>query len=130
MLLFVKIGVRMGHYWSVLLEQCSSSADLNVPEDQLVGFEIIRNVVENFFTNVGDTERYDPQLQAASYETVKLIPYKGDTMALHLRSDKLMVCVYMCMLCVYVCVCVCMRACVCVCTYVYAIANVIKMVVT
>ena len=96
----------MGYYWSVMLEQCSSLADLNVPEDQLAGFEIIRNVVENFFTNVGDTERYDPQLQAASYETVKLIPYKGDTMALHLRSDKLIVCIHVCV-CVGVCMCVC-----------------------
>ena len=79
-------------------------ADINVPEDQLAGFEIIRNVVESFITSVGhgDAEKYEPQLQAASFETVKLTPYKGYTMALYLRSDKLTVCVC--------CVCLCVRA--------------------
>ena len=92
MLLFLKIGIRMNYYWSVLLEQCSCMTDINVPEDQLAGFEIIRNVVESFITSVGDTaEKYEPQLQAVSFETVKLIPYKGYTMALYLRLDKLLV---------------------------------------
>ena len=113
-LLFVKIGIRMNYYWSVLLEQCSCMTDINVPEDQLAGFEIIRNVVESFITSFGDVEKYDPQLQAASFETVKLMPYKGYTMALYLRSDKLTVCV-----CVLVCVCVRVCACVCVCLSVY-----------
>ena len=108
-LLFVKIGIRMNYYWSVLLEQCSCMTDINVPEDQLAGFEIIRNVVESFITSVGDVEKYDPQLQAASFETVKLMPYKGYTMALYLRSDKLTV-----RMCVYVCMCVCVRVCACV----------------
>ena len=100
----------MGYYWSVLLEQCSSTTDINVPEDQLAGFEIIRNVVENFFSNTSDNEKYEPQLLATSYETVKLIPYKGNTMALYLRSDKMMVCVYKCAsVCVCVCVCECER---------------------
>ena len=106
--LFIKIGIRMGHYWSVLLEQCSSVTHSNVPEEQLAGFEIIRNVVESFVTDVSDTDKYDPQVQAVSYESVKLMPYKGYTMALYLRSDKLTVCV-----CVRVCVRTCVRACMC-----------------
>lgn len=77
--------------------------DINVPEDQLAGFEIIRNG-GSFITSVGDIEKYDPQLQAASFETVKLMPYKGYTMALYLRLDKLTVCVCVC-LSVYICLC-------------------------
>ena len=99
MLLFLKIGIRMNYYWSVLLEQCSCMTDINVPEDQLAGFEIIRNVVESFITSVGDAEKYEPQLQAVSFESVKLIPYKGYTMALYLRSDKLLVRICVCCVC-------------------------------
>ena len=97
----------MAHYWVMLLEHWHVVSSNRVPDDQLAGFEIVQNVAASFITDHADTDKYDPQLLAASYETVKLIPYKSYTMALHLRQDELVVCVHMYVCCVCVCVCVC-----------------------
>ena len=88
-----QIGIRMAHYWVMLLEHWHVMSSSHVPDDQLAGFEIVQNVAASFITDPVDTDKYDPQLLAASYETVKLIPYKDYTMALHLRQDELVVCV-------------------------------------
>ena len=87
-----QIGIRMAHYWVMLLEHWHVMSPSHVPDDQLAGFEIVHNVAASFMNDTSDTDKYEPQLLAASYETVKLTPYKNYTMALHLRQDELVVC--------------------------------------